>query len=72
LTLQIIKVLFVAPLSTCKGSGKVASAFDRLVNLNVRRKLFAVVAGQRFYPTCKWLEPFNNGVADYKIQFDSY
>jgi hypothetical protein len=40
--------------------------------LNVRRKLFAVVAGQRFYPTCKWLEPFNNGVADYKIQFDSY
>lgn len=64
LTQQAIKVLVGALLPTCKGSGKVASAFERLVNLNVRRKLFAVVVGQRFDPTCKGLEPFNNGVAD--------
>ena len=64
MTQQTIKVLGGAPLPTCKGSGKVASALERLVNLNVRGKLFAVVVGQRFDPTCKGLEPFNNCVAD--------
>jgi len=64
LTQQTIKVLVGAPLPTCKGSGKVASAFKGLVNLNVRRKLFAVVVGQRFHPVRKGLEPFNNGPAD--------
>ena len=29
-----------------------------------RRKLFAVVVGQGFDPTCKGLEPFINDVAD--------
>ena len=64
MTQQAIKVLVGAPLPTCKGSGKVASAVERLVNLNVRRKLFAVVVGQRFHPVRKGLEPFNNGPAD--------
>jgi len=47
-----------------KGSGKVASAIERLVNLNVRRKLFAVIVGQSYDATCKGLEPFDNGVTD--------
>ena len=64
MTQQTIKVLVGAPLPTCKGSGKVASAFERLVNLNVPRKLFPVVVGQRFDATCKGLEPFNYGVAE--------
>ena len=64
MTQQAIKVLVGAPLPTCKGSGKVARAFKGLVNLNVRRKFFAVVVGQRFHPVRKGLEPFNNGPAD--------
>ena len=64
MTQQTIKVLVGAPLPTCKGSGKVASAFEGLVNLNVRRKFFTVVVGQRFHPVRKGLEPFNNGPAD--------
>jgi hypothetical protein len=35
-----------------------------LVNVNVRRKLFAVIVGQSFDATCKGLEPFDNGVID--------
>ena len=64
MTQQTIKVLVGAPLPTCKGSGKVASAFEGLVNLNVRGKLFAVVVGERFDPTCKGLESFHNGFPD--------
>ena len=64
MTQQTIKVLVGAPLPTCKGSGKVASAFERLINLNVRRKFFTVVVGQRFNPVRKGLESFNNGFAD--------
>ena len=64
MTQQTIKVLVGAPLPTCKGSGKVASAFERLINLNVRRKFFTVVVGQRFNPVRKGLEPFHNGFAD--------
>ena len=64
LTQQTIKVLVGAPLPTCKGSGKLASALERLVNLNVRGKLFAVVVGERFNPTCKGLESFHNGFPD--------
>ena len=64
MTQQTIKVLVGAPLPTCKGSGKVASALERLINLNVRRKFFTVVVCQRFDPICKGLEPFHNGFAD--------
>ena len=64
MTQQTIKVLVGAPLPTCKGSGKVASALERLINLNVRRKFFTVVVGQRFNPVRKGLEPFHNGFAD--------
>ena len=64
MTQQTIKVLVGAPLPTREGSGKVARAIERLVNLNVRRKLFAVIVGQRFDATCKGLEPFDNGVTD--------
>ena len=61
---RTIKVLFRAPLPTCQGAGKVASALERLVNLNVRHKFFTLVAGQRFLPVRKGMEPFNNGPAD--------
>lgn len=64
MTQQTIKVLVGTPLPTCKGSGKVTSALERLINLNVRRKFFTVVVGQRFNPVRKGLEPFNNGFAD--------
>ena len=64
MTQQTIKVLVGAPLPTCKGSGKVTRAFERLINLNVRRKFFTVVVGQRFNPVRKGLEPFHNGFAD--------
>ena len=64
MTQQTIKVLVGAPLPTCKGSGKVASALERLINLNVRRKFFTVVVGQRFNPVRKGLEPLHNGFAD--------
>ena len=64
MTQQTIKVLVGAPLPTCKGSGKVTSALERLINLNVRRKFFAVVVGQRFNPVRKGLEPLHNGFAD--------
>ena len=64
MTQQAIKVLVGAPLPTCEGSGKVARAIERLVNLDVRRKFFTVVVGQRFNPVRKGLEPFNNGFAD--------
>ena len=64
MTQQTIKVLVGAPLPTCKGSGEVVSAIERLINLNVRRKFFTVVVGQRFHPGCKGLKRFNNGPAD--------
>ena len=64
MTQQTIKVLVGAPLPTCKGSGKVTRALERLINLNVRCKFFTVVVGQRFNPVRKGLEPFHNGFAD--------
>jgi hypothetical protein len=59
---QNIKVLVGGPLQTCKWSGDGVGEFESVVNLNVEQKLFAV--GQHFEPTCKWLDPINNGVAD--------
>jgi hypothetical protein len=47
LTQQTIKVLVGTPIPTCKGFGKVASAFEGLVNLSVPSKLFAVIVRQR-------------------------
>ena len=44
---ETIKLLVGAPLPICKGPGKAARAIERLVNLNVSRKLFALVVASR-------------------------
>jgi hypothetical protein len=47
---QTIKILVGTPIPTYKGSAKVASAFERLVNLILSRKFITVVVVQRFHP----------------------
>lgn len=64
LTQQTVEVLVGASLPTRIRPSKLARALQCLVDLEVRGKLFAVVVGERFDPTCKGLESFHNGFPD--------
>jgi hypothetical protein len=50
---QTIEVPVAAPLPTRKGSGKVARAAQRFINLGVPIEFFAIVIGHRFDPGFK-------------------
>ena len=58
---QAVEILIAATFPAGKWSGKVSGALKLFINMDVRCKLFAVVKGQRFDPSChgfelvKWL-----------------
>ena len=57
---QAIEVLIGATLPTGKGPGKVAGAAQRLINVGVPAKFFAVVISQGLDPGLKRLERFDD------------
>lgn len=57
---QPVEVFIAASLSACKRSGKVSRALKLFINLAVSCKLFAIVIGQCFHPSCQRPELVHN------------